>query len=119
MRWEKNFILSFQSSRDEQHRWKCISRKKQVGKTWAKFSILHLLKLLHKSHLSIFRCYNLLGHNKEAIEDAANAANINVDNYAAREALAVAFYADGQFELALAHFHRVFRSINISIYFNK
>ena len=65
--------------------------------------------------MNIFRCYNLLGHNKEAIEDAANAANINGDNYAAREALAVAFYADGQFELALANFHRVFRSINISI----
>ena len=70
-----------------------------------------------RSHINIFRCYNLLGHNKEAIEDAVNAANINGDNYAAREALAVAFYADGQFELALAHFHRVFRSINISIYF--
>ena len=69
--------------------------------------------------MSIFRCYNLLGHNKEAIEDAASAANINVDNYAAREALAVAFYTDGQFELALAHFHRVFRSINISISINR
>ena len=75
--------------------------------------------MLHKSHFDIFRCYNLLGHNEEAIEDAATAANINGENYAAREALAVAFYADGQFELALAHFHRVFRSIYISIYFNK
>ena len=57
----------------------------------------------------IFRCYHMLGRNKEVIEDAATAVNINSQSYGAREALAVALYADGQFELALAHFHRVFR----------
>ena len=51
----------------------------------------------------------MLGRNREAIEDAAHAVNINSQSYSAREALAVALYADGQFELALAHFHRVFR----------
>ena len=51
----------------------------------------------------------MLGRNREAIEDAAQAVDLNSESYTAREALALALYADGQFELALAHFHRVFR----------
>ena len=51
----------------------------------------------------------MLGRNREAIEDAAQAVDINSESYTAREALALALYADEQFELALAHFHRVFR----------
>ena len=37
------------------------------------------------------------------------ASRINPDNSAAKEALATALYANGQFERALIQFHRVYR----------
>ena len=41
--------------------------------------------------------------------DAVEASRINPDNSAAKEALAIALYASGDFERALIQFHRVYR----------
>ena len=41
--------------------------------------------------------------------DAEEASRINPDNSAAKEALAIALYANGHFEQALIQFHRVYR----------
>ena len=51
----------------------------------------------------------MLGRNNEAVADAVEAAKINPDNIAAKEAMAVALYANGQFEQALLYFHRVYK----------
>ena len=55
------------------------------------------------------RCYFTLGRNDEAVLDAVEASRINPDNSAAKEALAIALYASGDFERALIQFHRVYR----------
>ena len=55
------------------------------------------------------RCYNSLGRNKEAVEDAMRAAERDVNSIAAKEALGKALYSDGKFELALVEFHRANR----------
>ena len=59
--------------------------------------------------VDILRCYFTLGRNDEAVLDALEAAKINPNNSAAKEALAVALYANGEFEKALIQFYRVYR----------
>jgi len=62
------------------------------------------------------KCYFILGRNDEAVKDALDAVTINPHNAAAKEALAVALYANGQFEKALVYFHRLYRKRSTAYY---
>ena len=76
-----------------------------VVRSRQQFSICQTLMSLD----TFIRCYFTLGRNDEAVLDAEEAARINPDNSAAKEALATALYANGHFEQALIQFHRVYR----------
>ena len=95
---QENSVLSHESCPAQWLRWVRPRGQKQV---W-KFSWTLTLSL-------DIRCYFTLGRNDEAVLDAVEASRINPDNSAAKEALAIALYASGDFERALIQFHRVYR----------
>ena len=55
------------------------------------------------------RCLIVLGRNKESVDDALKAVEINSESFQAREALGKAFYSAGCFEHALLQFYKANR----------
>ena len=59
--------------------------------------------------MQLSRCFIVLGRNKESVDDALKAVEINSESFQAREALGRAFYSAGCFEHALLQFYKANR----------